>query len=289
MPAADLRPMTLGEVLDRTFKLYTSEFWLFTGIMSLPFLVLFVFNVLVGVASSAQVASMSAGAGSTAFSPAALVAGIGGGLLLLVLTFILTGAGQAATIFAVSDIYLGRAASIRSSFQQVRGHVAQALGAILLMGLVIGAGFILLIIPGIFLMCRCAVTVPASMLEDEGPGTALSRSMELTKGFAMQVFVVFLLAWALALGAAMVFQLPFTLLAATPRPHVLPLGWLILQDAGGFVAQVLVAPIQTIAFSLMYYNLRVRKEGFDLEHLMGSLGAAPTPGGMPAPGTALPS
>jgi hypothetical protein len=288
MPAADLRPMTLGEVLDRTFKLYTSEFWLFTGIMSLPFLVLFVFNVLVGVASQTQVAAMSGGAGSS-FSPATLVAGIGGGFLLLVLTFILTGAGQAATIFAVSDIYLGRTASIRSSFQQVRGHVAQALGAILLMGLVIGVGFILLIIPGIFLMCRCAVTVPASMLEDEGPGTALGRSMELTKGFAMQVFVIFLLAWALAVGAAMVFQLPFTLLAATPRPHLLPLGWLILQDAGSFVAQVLVAPIQTIAFSLMYYNLRVRKEGFDLEHLMGSLGAAPTPGGMPTPGTALPS
>jgi hypothetical protein len=288
MANADLRPMTIGEVLDRTFKLYTSQFWLFTGIMSLPFLVLFVFNVLIGLAGSAQVASLRAGNGSLPFSPAALIAGVGGGLLLLIVTFILTGAGQAATIFAVSDIYLGRNAGIRSSFQQVRGHVAQALGAILLTGLACLAGFILLIIPGIYLMCRTAVTVPAAMLEDEGPGTALSRSMDLTKGFVMQVFLIFLLAWVLAIGAAMVFQLPFTLLAATPRPHVLPLGMIVLQDAGSFIAQVLVAPIQTIAFSLMYYNLRVRKEGFDLEHLMGSLGTAPV-SGMPAPGNALPS
>jgi hypothetical protein len=288
MASADLRPMTIGEVLDRTFKLYTSQFWLFTGIMSLPFLVLFVFNVLVGLASTTQAAAVRAGSSPMSFSPAALIAGIGGGFLLLILTFILTGAGQAATIFAVSDIYLGRSAGIRSSFQQVRGHVAQALGAILLTGLAIFAGFILLIIPGIYLMCKTAVTVPAAMLEDEGPGTAMSRSMDLSKGFVMQIFLIFLLCWTLAIGASVVFQLPFTYLAATPRPHVLPIGLIILQDAGGFIAQVLVAPIQTIAFSLMYYNLRVRKEGFDLEHMMGTLGTSPVPG-MPAPDAALPS
>jgi hypothetical protein len=34
---------------------------------------------------------------------------------------------------------------------------------------------------------------------------------------------------------------------------------------------VLVGPIGTIAFSLMYYNLRVRKEAFDIQHLMASM------------------
>src|ERR1700754_1955505 len=31
-PAYDLRPLTLGELLDRTFALYRSRFWLFAGI-----------------------------------------------------------------------------------------------------------------------------------------------------------------------------------------------------------------------------------------------------------------
>src|SRR6201995_4214584 len=31
-PAYELRPLTLGEVLDRTFSLYRSRFWLFCGI-----------------------------------------------------------------------------------------------------------------------------------------------------------------------------------------------------------------------------------------------------------------
>jgi hypothetical protein len=44
-----------------------------------------------------------------------------------------------------------------------------------------------------------------------------------------------------------------------------------------FVSQVLVGPIGTIAFSLMYYNLRVRKEAFDIQHLMASLGTSGPP------------
>ena len=45
MSEVDLRPMTLGEVLDRSFKLYRSNFWLFAGIIALPFLVLLVINI----------------------------------------------------------------------------------------------------------------------------------------------------------------------------------------------------------------------------------------------------
>jgi hypothetical protein len=48
-----------------------------------------------------------------------------------------------------------------------------------------------------------------------------------------------------------------------------------------FLGQVLAGPVGTISASLMYYNLRVQKEGFDLQHLFSSLGGTPvteTPG-----------
>jgi hypothetical protein len=51
----------------------------------------------------------------------------------------------------------------------------------------------------------------------------------------------------------------------------------VLQHLGAFVSQVLAGPIGTIAFSLMYYNLRVRKEAFDIQHLMSSMDAAANP------------
>lgn len=291
MANADLRPMTLGEVLDRTFRLYKSEFWLFAGIMSLPFLVLFIFNVTIASLTRAQIAAVGAGGAPhvpPAIHPEAVVAGVGAGILVMVLSFILTGIGQAATIFAVSDLYLGRPAGIRESFRQVRGHVLQVLGVIFLVGLLVGVGFILLIIPGIILACRTGVAVPAAMLEDEGPAAAISRSMELTKGFAMEMFLIFLLTWVLAIAAAVILQLPFTLMAATPHPHVLPFGLTVLQYVTSFISQALIAPVGAIAFSLMYYNIRVRKEAFDLQHLMTLMGTGAAPSA-PAPGTASPA
>jgi hypothetical protein len=313
MATADLRPMTIGEVLDRTFKLYKTEFWLFTGIMSLPFLVIFVFNISIGAVSNGAVTSMRAGH-MPSFSPGLIAGGVGAIVLFVIGILVLISVGQAATIFAVSDIYLGRTATIRGSFQQVRGHVLQVIGTIILVGVAILAVFfvavpvilaarslgtvvlalsifglfLFLIFAAIGLVCRLSLAVPVVTLENNGPFSALSRSLELTKGFAMQIFVILLLYWVLSSVASMVFTLPFLFLSMFPRPHVLPFGLVVLQDACSFVAQVLVAPIQTIAISLMYYNLRVRKEGFDLEHLIGSLGTSSTPD-LPAPGAALTS
>jgi hypothetical protein len=39
MAALDLRPLSLGELLDRTFSLYRRNFWLFLGILRIPYLV----------------------------------------------------------------------------------------------------------------------------------------------------------------------------------------------------------------------------------------------------------
>lgn len=287
MPNADLRPMSLGEVLDRTFSLYRSNFWLFAGIMSWPFLVLFFFNLVVGAWTAGRAASVhaSGGAHGLAISPGLIGGAVGGGLITLILYLALTGAAQAATVFAVSDLYLGRPATIGSAFQRVRGNIARVLGVIALVGIVVGIGFVLLIIPGIILLARTGVAVPAAMLEDEGPRDSLSRSMELTKGSAMQMLLIFLLVWVLGMVAVVVFQLPFTAFVASSKPQALSFGLLLLRNLSTFLSQVLVGPIGTIAFVLMYYNLRVRKEAFDLQHLMGSLGTGstqvtPAPGGV---------
>lgn len=317
MPGADLRPMTIGEVLDRMFRLYKDKFWLFAGIMSLPFLVLFFLNTAIALWTRTRTAAITASTGAPAQLPSAatFLVGFGAILVILVITFIVSGIGQAATIFAVSDLYLGRTATIRSSFRQIRGHILQALGTIFLVGLIVGGGFILIFILGailipafgrifgllafaafmllgipviIVLFCRMGVAVPAAMLEDVWAGTAISRSMKLTKGFAMQIFLIFLLAWALAVGASVLLTMPFTIMALVPHPHALPIGLVMLQQVFQFIAQVIVAPVGAVAICLMYYNLRVRKEAFDLEHLMTSLEPGSPTGGA-APGAVLPA
>jgi hypothetical protein len=281
MASSDLRPMSLGEVLDRTFTLYKNNFWLFAGIMSLPLLLLFV--VQVGIAAMSTANRTLA---RTAVSPATIItSAIVGGIVIFVVYIVMYGAAQAATIFAVSDLYLGRTASVRGSFARVRGNILRALGVIFLTGLIVGVGFIALIIPGLILLARTAVAVPAAMLEDKYAGEAVSRSMDLTKGYAMQTFLIFLLVWVLSIVVAAIFQYPFLfiMVGAAAKHQAVSFTYLLLQHLASFIASVLIGPIATIAFSLMYYNLRVRKEAFDIQHLIASLptGSQPVP---PVPG-----
>ena len=56
MAKIDLRPMTLGEVLDRTFSLYKENFWLFAGIVAIPCLLLVFASLLSSSTSTATVA-----------------------------------------------------------------------------------------------------------------------------------------------------------------------------------------------------------------------------------------
>jgi hypothetical protein len=91
------------------------------------------------------------------------------------------------------------------------------------------------------------------------------------------MFLIVLMTAIISYVALLILQGPFLFLAiSSASAHQVPsFGFAVLQDLAAFVSQVLVGPIGTIAFSLMYYNLRVRKEAFDIQHLMASLGTTP--------------
>ena len=279
MADVDLRPMSLGEVLDRTFTLYRNNFWLFTGITALPFLVLLLVNVGIAAAQTAKVASAQVPRGVVPPSAGIIGGAIAGFFLFMLLYLFLLGAAQAATVFAVSDLYLHRTPGLRECYRRVGGKALRVAVILVLASLVVGVGFLLLIIPGIILFCRTALSVPVSMLEDSKAIRSIERSMALTKDYALQILVIFMMVWVVTSLVTAIFQFPllfFMFNAARTHQH-LPFGILLLQHFASFVSQVLAAPIGTIAFSLMYYNLRVRKEAFDIQHLMASLGTNPAP------------
>jgi hypothetical protein len=299
MADLNLRPMTLGEVLDHTFRLYKNHFWLFAGITALPFLLILVCQI--------ALAAFGNGVGQPAqpptISPGYLGSVMAGGTLLLVLYFLMVGYAHAATIFAVSDLYLARPATVRGSFARVGAKVFRILVIFFLLFLVVIVGIVavaivagvvaailrspvltvflifLAFIPALIFFCRTALAIPTAMLENVGAVRSLERSIHLTKGFGLHIFVIYLLAGFLTYAVMLVFQMPFLALAIKSAASHTPLafGIVVLQDLGTFISQVLVGPIATIATSLMYYNLRVRKEAFDIQHLMSSLqGPAPS-------------
>lgn len=275
MATVDLRPMTLGEVLDRTFTLYRENFLLFVGIAALPnlLMLLFRFGVLLVMREGA------AGKTPNFASPGAVGGFIAGAFGSLVLLLVLVGITQAATVAAVSDLFLGRTTSVRDSYGQSKGKIVAVIAIMILSGLASGVGVLLLIVPGIYIYCRLAVSVPASVVEQESPVAAMERSMELTKGYAGQMFLLLLLVMVLTYVVTIVLQMPvmfFTITAAMAK-HQVSTGVAAYSYVADFVSQVVVGPVGTISAALMYYNLRVRKEGFDIQHLMNTLGSTPRP------------
>ncbi len=284
MKNLDLRPLSVGEILDRTFTLYRTHFLLFLGICAIPQILLLMVNLaqvfitLPGKeGKTAAIAQMSVGMG---------VAAVILGLLFLIVWLIVHLFAQGATVMAVSELYLGRTITISDSFRRMRGEAGNLFGVILLNGLATGAAFVLLIIPGIYVMCRLAVCIPAALIENLGPRTSLERSFELTKDNAGRAFLIILLYFALSFAAGALFAAPFQFMmflsASKSHPETMRM-WMALTQIGSTIATTLVTPVLTIASAILYYDLRVRKEAFDLQMMMNPLGGtSPAPSSVPS-------
>jgi hypothetical protein len=279
MADLDLRPLSLGEILDRTFSLYRRNFVLFLGINALPQLLILAFNLAqtfltaapaaVGRPPAAELQARGA-TGLMAFGFIGII--IGFILYLIVILF-----AQGGTVFAVSELYLGRSTSIGASLRRMRGNLGSLFGVLLLNGLATMAAFIFLIIPGIYVACRLMTCVPAALLEDLGPRASLERSFGLTKDYAGRAFVIYLLYFILLYAAIFLFMFPFAFLAgmAAKDPSLMRT-WMSVSHVGNFFAAVLVTPFITIAAAVFYYDLRVRKEAFDLQFMMNPSGNIPS-------------
>lgn len=277
MPAADIRPMSIGELLDRTFTLYRQNFLVFVGIMAVPQLFILLFNILQGALTMMGSTVVAPGAGGT--NPGGQIPDLSflilGAVLPLVTLFVyfaMYAVAQAATVYAVADLYLGKPATARDSYRRVQGKFRRVTDVLISSGIRIMLGFILLILPGILLMLRYCVAVPAAMLEDLKAGPALKRSTALTAGRRNDAFLIFLLSAILSWVASLIFTWPFVLLQQVLLRSGQDLSWVsTLSYFGAFAGGVLVGPIATIAFALFYYDCRVRKEALDLQVMLSAL------------------
>jgi membrane-anchored glycerophosphoryl diester phosphodiesterase (GDPDase) len=280
----DLRPLSIGEILDRTFTLYRNYFVLFIGISAIPQLLVLALSLAqVAVLMPAGLSTVGGRGGSTP-PLSSIAAGASYGLLAflgLIVTLIALILSQGATIMAVSELYLGRTITIGESFRRVRGELGTIFGVMMLNGLATFVGLLLLIVPGVYVMCRLIVGIPVALLENLGARTALERSWQLTKDSAGRAFLIFLLYFALSMAATMLLAFPFqmAIILVKGNPSLI-LVFMGLAQVGTFIANVLVVPVITIASSILYYDLRVRKEAFDLQMMMAPL-AGPVTGGVP--------
>jgi hypothetical protein len=263
-----LRPLSTGELLDRTFSLYRSHFGLFLAIFAMPYMIVLAFQ-LVGLVFRSSVPKLPNILLTAAWSVVAWV-----------LTLVVSAISQAATVVAVSNLQLGRPASVTDSFSRVKGHVLGVLGISLLVSFAAGFGLFMIVAPGVILLIIWSLAVPVKVLEDKGVFDSMSRSMELTKGDWGRIFVIGVLILALQFGISSLMEWPVLIAAGfNLRSGVqqFTIGWQVAVLLSGFVATSLVGALGTIAFSVVYYDERVRKEAFDLQLMMTTLDAPVLP------------
>jgi len=270
----DLRPLSLGEILDRTFSLYRRYFVLFIGIAALPQIVVFAFAVL--QVTLQQNSPRQFG----------IVGSPGGVLLTLCLIVVSIFAylfEQGGAVLAVSELYLGRPITIAGALNRVRGHLGFLFGVVVLNGLAVGAGALFLIVPGVYVACRLITCVPAALIEEKGPMESLKRSWELTKGFAGRSFVILLLYVLISILASMLIVGPLGIgMQTAAKSGGSVWMWMVLTQAATRAVSALVQPILLIATAILYYDLRVRKEAFDIQFMMNPDAPPAPPGSVPS-------
>jgi len=277
----DLRPMDFGEILDGSLMIYRRHFGLFLKLavtaLSVP-LVLVVYFGLRALIDLQQ-------------NPVrALVYLLPIGLVYYVASLVLT----TGTIRIISDSYLGREPQLRDAlslgWSKIWPLTAVGFGkgivAMLILlgcGVVVGIGVAVLKGAGVllavalvaggtwflfFVLCGYGVTTPVVVLEElRSSFDAFGRSWELTRSFKLKVAGLFFVAMLLT---NLIPSFVFRGLGALFLQSVPPLG--IALTAVGYVAPLALAPVLAAVITLVYYDLRVRREAFDLQVLGQRLG-----------------
>jgi hypothetical protein len=306
IPAAraqfDLRPLSTGEVLDRTFQLYRSRFALFAGLAVLPAAVSVVTQSVRLWYAARQ--SVQIHTGINVYKAQGISVGLA--LVSSIISLILYGITQAATTWAVSAVYLGEPATIKTAYQTAARHwfrytliVLRQIWAgfwlpvvLISTGLVLqatrrGSGSANITAGSLYLLAflslfyavwayiRVSLAVPAAVIESLKVRASLKRSKHLLadRKFRILLLFVFLFALYLVVGAI---QTPLAIFALRARGAQAFITHAISLSIG-FATGTLVGPIGAIAICLFYIDERVRREGFDIEWMMTKLAPAPGP------------
>ena len=212
-------------------------------------------------------------------------------IVLNIINFIALTFAYGAAIFAVGQHYVADQVTVGGCYARVlwRGKSVLILGVV---QAVLGATLlavsqlmieteqflmlpVVLVLLAAMVMCLIYITTaaPAVIVEGHRSQSALRRGFALARRTELRILLNLIVYSMVAMGLLIVILLPFLIVASiTATGEEFTLVGRIVVTAGATLASVIVLPVTYIPATLLYYDLRVRKEGYNVSRLSEEMG-----------------
>ncbi len=248
----------LGDILNETFAIYGKHFRRLLALVAI-------------VQVPASLLTLITSGGMATFVIVGLLSALTAGAC-----------AYAGVVFAVGQHYLTGEVDISACYARVRGRIASLLTLAVVLAVVTGLGLLLavIVVPAfvmIVVMVYWSLSSQAVVVEGRKPLDALKRSFRLVQGSWWRVFGITVVLLLVLLGLGLVLAAPFALASRLVAPDGNTVSGTAFEYLSGLIIAVTVTPPLAIATTLLYYDLRVRKENYDFNALsreMGEMGRA---------------
>jgi hypothetical protein len=290
--APQLRPLGVGDIVDRVFSMYRQRVLLFAALSAVPYLALFLVIGGIAIALGSQLAPLApliedlstpGAVPNVTFTPAMagalftlIVIGVVGSLISVLFLSVQIG----SLVDAAAARYLGRETTIGDSFRAGLRIAPKIIGTGLLLFFSLLIGWLLLflvvivannalvatlgilagLVVTVFVFASWLVAPVVAALEPIGPIHAVRRSWWLSNGHRWRILGLQIL--LAVLQGVLSTLISFIFVASFISDAVLRV---VLQNIVNVVATVLWAPVEWGTFTILYFDLRVRKEALDLQ------------------------
>lgn len=235
-PVLETSPgFSAGSVLSRGFSVWASNLPLFLGVSFACYLPLLLIPA-PDPANPASVVVRTLGAIAVQWALGAIVSG--------------------AVVRGVFEQLRGNRASFGDSLRVATRALWRILGTTLGSGIIVMLCTLLLVVPGAVMACNYYVAIPAAVVEGTGVSASLSRSRKLARGYRWHIF-------GILLAVALLSMLVVGVAAAVFRGVSGQLQTLLVA----VIPNAIVGSLTAVFSGVGYYQLRVAKEGIDIEQL----------------------
>jgi hypothetical protein len=252
-----LRPLGVGEILDAALAVYRLHAFALWRVVAVVVALPAALNGALAVAFR-QVGDPNANGGAILLLE----------LVVIIVSLVATSLATAAAYRLVADAYLGRPVDPDESLRFGLRRLTSVIWVSLLFGLGVFFGFLFIIVPGIFLTVAWSITTPVLLGENLRGSRAFGRSRALVRGrwwpCAGVIYLMYVLEGIIYFGILFVIA---KVVDTSGNDSLL----FIEKGVTTLIASTLVLPFQVAVTTVLYIDLRVRKEGFDVQLLTHSL------------------